>query len=160
MQSNKFWKKSLKKCWDIQVWIIWRSSRGSPENVLRTCRINLPGTSLERQIRTSPGRHFRASSGRQIGTSPGRSNRIFRRRPRDVGGGLPWDVLGTNICRLGCVFWPNKLFTNVVGSLLKYFVNPFLSTFFSRFLISSMNLFVFPSSANSLSVLSNNASCL
>ena len=39
--------------------------------------------------------------GRQIGTSPGRSNRIFRGRPGDVGGGRSWDVLGTNICCLG-----------------------------------------------------------
>ena len=96
-QSNKFWKKSL----DIQVWVLSRSSRGRPENVLGTSRINLPGTSLERQIKTSPGRHFRTSPGRQIGTSPGRSNRIFRGRPGDVGGGRPRDVLGTNICRLG-----------------------------------------------------------
>ena len=107
-QSNKFWKKSLKKL-DIQVWVLSRSSRGRPENVLGTSRINLPGTSLERQIKTSPGRHFRTSPGRQIRTSPGRqigtslgqSNRIFRWRPGDVGGGHPRDVLGTNICRLG-----------------------------------------------------------
>ena len=86
-QSNKFWKKSL----DIQVWVLSRSSRGRPENVLGTSRINLPGTSLERQIKTSLGRHFRTSSERQIGTSlwrqietsPGRSNRIFRGRPGD-----------------------------------------------------------------------------
>ena len=43
-----------------------------------TSRINLLGTSLERQIKTSPGRHFRRS--------PGQSNRIFRGRPGDVGG--------------------------------------------------------------------------
>ena len=96
-QSNELWKKIL----DIQVWVLWMSSRGRPENVLGTSWINLPGTSLERQIRTSSGRHFRTSPGRQIGTSPGRSNRIFRGRPGDVGGGRPRDVLGTNICRLG-----------------------------------------------------------
>ena len=39
--------------------------------------------------------------GRQIGTSLGRSNRIFRGHPGDAGVGRPWDVLGTNICRLG-----------------------------------------------------------
>ena len=89
-QSNKFWKKSLKKL-DIQVWVLSRSSRGRPENVLGTSRINLPGTSLERQIKTSPGRHFRTTPGRLIGTSLGRSNRIFRGRPRDVGGGRPGD---------------------------------------------------------------------
>ena len=66
-----------------------------------TSRINLPGTSLERQIQTSPGRDFRTSPGRQIGTSLGRSNRIFRGRPGDVEGGRPRDVLGTSICRLG-----------------------------------------------------------
>ena len=56
-----------------------------------TSRINLPGTSLERRIRTFPELHFRTSlgrqigtsPGRQIGTSPGRSNRIFRGRPGD-----------------------------------------------------------------------------
>ena len=58
-----------------------------------TSRINLPGKSLERQIKTSPGRHFR--------TSVGRSNRIFKGCPEDVGGKRPPDVLGTNICRLG-----------------------------------------------------------
>ena len=82
---------------------------GRPENALGTSRINLPGTSLERQIktalgrhfRTSPGRKIRTSPGRQIGTSSGRSNRIFMGRPGDVGRGRPRDVLGTNICRLG-----------------------------------------------------------
>ena len=53
-----------------------------------TSRINLPGTSLERQIKTSVGRHFRMSPGRQIATSAGRSNRISRGRPGDVGGGI------------------------------------------------------------------------
>ena len=74
-----------------------RHMRG--ENVLGTNRINLPGTSLECRIRTSPKRHFRTSFGRQIGTSPGRkfgtspgrSNRIFRGRPGEVGGGRPGD---------------------------------------------------------------------
>ena len=70
---------------------------GRPENVLGTSRINVLETSLEHQIKTSPGRHFRLSPGRQIGTS----DRIFRRRPGDVGGGRPRDVLGTNIYRLG-----------------------------------------------------------
>ena len=78
-QSNKFWKKSSKKSWDLQVWVFWRSSRGHPENVLGTSRINLPGTSLQRQIRTSTGCHFRMSPGRQM------------RRPRDVRLGSPWD---------------------------------------------------------------------
>ena len=50
-------------------------------------RVNLPGASLEGQIRTSPGRHFRTSPGLQIGTSPGWSNRNFRGRPGDVGEG-------------------------------------------------------------------------
>ena len=107
-QSNKFWKKSLKKL-DIQVWVLSSSPRGRPENVLGTSRINLPGTSLERQIKTSPGRHSRASPGRQIGmstghqieTSRGRSNRIFRGCSGHAGGGRPRDVMGANICRLG-----------------------------------------------------------
>ena len=101
-------RKVKKKNLDIQVWVLSRSSRGRPENVLGTSQINLPGTFLERQIRTSPGRHFRTSPERQlgtssecqIGTSPGRLNRIFRGRPGDVGGRRPRDVLGDSICRL------------------------------------------------------------
>ena len=93
---------------------MFKYSQRSLGDVLRTSRINLPGTSLERQIKTSPGRHFRTSPGRQIGTSPGRqietspgrSNRIFRGRLGDVGGGCPRDVLGTNICRLGSNYFP------------------------------------------------------
>ena len=102
-QSNKFWKNSWK--------IFWASKFECSENVLGTSRINLPGTSLERQIKTSHGRHFRTSPGRQIATclrrqtetSPGRSNRIFRGRPGDFGGGRPQEVMGTNICRLGTI---------------------------------------------------------
>ena len=114
-QSNKFWKKTKKKLCGIWPMIppppphcpldvLWKSSRRRPENVLEASRINLPGTSLERQIRTSCGHHFRMSPERQIGTSPGCQigtypgwlNRIFRRRPQDV--------LGTNICRLGIFY--------------------------------------------------------
>ena len=81
------------------------SSRGRPENFLGTSRIKLPGTSLERPIKTSTGCHFKTSARRQIGMSPGR----HIGRPQngqigslgDVGGGHSWDVLGTNICRLG-----------------------------------------------------------
>ena len=46
-------------------------------------------------------------SGRQIGKSPGQSNKVFRGRPTDVVGGCPWDVLGTNICRLGGLYYHN-----------------------------------------------------
>ena len=78
-----------------------------PENFLGTSRINLPGMSLECQIRTFPGLYFRTSSGRQIGTSSGRqigtssefSNRIFREHPGDVRGERPREVLGTDVCR-------------------------------------------------------------
>ena len=106
--NRKSSERKFKKNLVIQVWVLWRSSRGRSENVLGTSRINVLGTSLELQIETSLGRHFRTSPGRQIGTSPGcqirmyvgRSNRIFRGRSGDVGGGRPWDVLGTNICRL------------------------------------------------------------
>ena len=80
-------ERKVKKNLDIQVRVLPRSSRGRPEKVLGTSRIKLPGTSLECQIKTPPGRHFRTSPGRQIGTSPERSNRIFRGRPGEVGGG-------------------------------------------------------------------------
>ena len=105
-QLNKFWKKNLKKFWDIQTWVLWNSSRGRSENVLGTSRINLPGTSLERHIRTFHGRHFRTFPGRQIRTSPGWSNRIIRRRREDVEWRRPRDVLRTNICRLS---WALKI---------------------------------------------------
>ena len=49
--------------------MLWRSFRGRPENVLGASQINLPGTSIERQVRTFPGRYFTTSWGRQIGTS-------------------------------------------------------------------------------------------
>ena len=71
-QSNKFWRKlfeMLKKFWYMQVWVLWRSFRGHPENVLGTSQVNLPEKFLECQIRTSSGCHFR--------TLLGWSNRIF-----------------------------------------------------------------------------------
>ena len=75
-----------------------RSSRGRPENVLGTSRINVPGASPERQIRTS----LDVISGRPQDVRLGRPrHRIFRGRPGDVGEKRPRDVLGTNICRLG-----------------------------------------------------------
>ena len=86
------------------MWVLWRSSRERPENVQGTSRINLPGKSLERQIRTFPGRHFRMS--------PGCSNRTVRGCPGDVGGGRPRDVMGTNICRLGNVWLSDLLIGN------------------------------------------------
>ena len=101
-QSNKFWKKSQKK--------------NCSDNVLGTSRINLSGTSLERQIRMSPGCHFKTSPRSQIGTSPGRqietslgqSNRILRVRPAGVGGRRPREVTGTNICQQGYVYYSQK----------------------------------------------------
>ena len=106
---EKVLKEKLKKCWDIKVWVLWRSSSGRPENIVGTSRINLPGTSPRRHFRTSPGRQIGTSAGRQIGTFPGRPNRIFRGRPEDVRGGLTSDILGTNICWL-CRFanFPSK----------------------------------------------------
>ena len=85
---------------------------GRPENVLGTSQINLPGMFLERQLRASPGRHFRAPLRRQIVTSRGRSNRIFRRRHGDVGGWRPREGLGTNICWLGSNLPKNSKFFN------------------------------------------------
>ena len=90
-QSNIYWKKSEKKLWDIQVWVLWRSFRGRSENALGTSRISLPGTSLEQQIRTFPGCYLRTSPGRQIGRSPRWSNRIFRELWRGSSSGRPGD---------------------------------------------------------------------
>ena len=71
--------------------------------------------SLERQIKTSPGRHFRTFPGRQIGMSPGRSYRIFSGRPGDVGGGRPRDQclpagneIKSNIVIVECASWRDE----------------------------------------------------
>ena len=66
---------------------------GHPENALGMSRINLPGTPLERQIKTAPGRHFRTSRGRPRPTSPGRLLKILFDRPDDVPIWRPGDVL-------------------------------------------------------------------
>ena len=84
-------ERKVKKTLDIQVWVLSRSSRERTENVLGKSQINLPGTSLERQIKTSPGCQIVTSPGGQIGTSLGQSNRIFRGRPGEVRGGRPGD---------------------------------------------------------------------
>ena len=104
-------KRKVKKTLDIQVWVLSRSSRERTENVLGKSQINLPGTSLERQIKTSPGCQIVTSPGGQIGTSLGRSNRIFRGRPGEVRGGRPGDVLRTSWGPIfvgwvaSCVLW-------------------------------------------------------
>ena len=121
--SNKFWNKSYKKWWNIQVWVLWTSSRGRPENALETSQINCPGTSVERQIRTSPGCHFRTSPGRHIGTSPSQSNRIFRGHL----GTLEGDVLGTSwepIFAGWVVFYLNE-----IPNFIRHFVIVFQQIF-------------------------------
>ena len=50
----------------------------------------------------SLGRQIRLYTGRMIRTFPGWSNKIFRKRLGDAVRGRPRDILGTNICRLGC----------------------------------------------------------
>ena len=60
-----------------------RSSKGRPGNVLETSRINLPGTSLGCQIKTSPRCYFELPQGISLG------------RPRDGQIGSLGDVLGT-----------------------------------------------------------------
>ena len=83
-QSNKFWKKSWKKFWDIQVWVLWRSSRGCPENFLGTSET----TSQERPLNVRLGRLHEVRLGRpqdgQIGSLG------------DVLGRLEGDVVGTS----------------------------------------------------------------
>ena len=77
-QSNKFRKKSTKK---IQGHLT-NDATSSVIRALKVLRINLPGTFLGHQIRTSPGRHF--------GTSPGWSNRIFRGTSWGSWRGMSW----------------------------------------------------------------------
>ena len=104
-QSNKFRRKNKKKKLDMQVWLLSRSSRRRPENVLGMSWINLPGTSLEPQIKTSldvvPGRPQYVKLARPRDVRSKRSNKIFTGHPGDVGGGRPRDALGNNICHLG-----------------------------------------------------------
>ena len=107
-QSNKLWNRSKKKFRDIEQKtpncpqdLLWKSSSGSPENVLGTSQINVSGTSPRRQIRTFSGRYFGTSLVCQIGTSPGWSHRIFVGRSWDFGVERPRDVLWTNIYQLG-----------------------------------------------------------
>ena len=62
---------------------------GRPENVLQMSQtINLPGTSLERQIRTCSGCNFRPSPGRHRDGPIGSLG--------DLLGKLEWDVLETS----------------------------------------------------------------
>ena len=106
-QSNKFSKKILKFFWDIQV---WRSSTRRAKNAMGIFRINLPGTSLECQIRTSLGRHLRASDW---------DVRLD-----------PWDVLGTNICSWECQWWISHIWYRIILILSGPFVLlPFLNYF-------------------------------
>ena len=79
-QSNKFQKLNKKKFGDFQQMTPHRP---------KTCFQSRHQDVFE----TPPQRQFR--------TCLGQSNRVFRGRPVDVGGGRPRDVLGTNICRLG-----------------------------------------------------------
>ena len=72
---------------DIQVWVLWRSSRRRRENVLRTSS-GLPlNVRLGRLLDVISER----PQGLQIGTSSRWSNRISRGRPGDIGGGRPGD---------------------------------------------------------------------
>ena len=104
------------------------SSRRRPKNVLRTSQTNLPGSSLIRQISTSPGRHLI--------------------RPQDVRLGRPWDVRsrctwGSQIGSFGNIL--GTLAGDVLGSsicpLRKYKFLRFLNTLvkFVNFLMSILN---------------------
>ena len=88
-----------------------RSARGCSEDVLGTSRNYFSGTSLGRQIKTSPGRQTVTFLGRQLGTSQGWPNRIFRESPGDGGGGLPWDVL---VVHPGDQYFPTGVGGNMV----------------------------------------------
>ena len=68
-----------------------RSSRGRPQNVLGTFQINLPGTSLGRQIRTS----LDVISRRPQDVRLGRPGGVSSGRPRDGQIGSLGDVLIT-----------------------------------------------------------------
>ena len=82
-------ERKVKKNLDIQVWVLWRSSRGRPES-----------TSQGRPLNVRLRRPLDVISGRQIGTSRGRpdltsrSNGIFKGRPGDqylpTGNSISW----------------------------------------------------------------------
>ena len=69
-QSNKFWKKNYKNCWNIQVWVLWRSSRGRPKS-------------------TSQGRLLNVKLGRPLDIILGRPRDVRLGRHRDVRLGRP-----------------------------------------------------------------------
>ena len=78
------------------------SYEGLSKNVFQ--RVSLQGgfeTSLARQTGTWPVYQIETSPKLQIWISLGWSNRIFRGRSWDTGGGRPQDVHRTNFCWLG-----------------------------------------------------------
>ena len=87
-QSNRFWKKSYKLCWNIQSWVLWRSW-GLPMNVRLGCPLDV-------------------ISGRPIDVRLGGPRDVRLGHPRDGQirflwgflGMLERDFLGTNVCRL------------------------------------------------------------
>ena len=95
-----------KTCFEGPVGDILRTSWRRPESTSQ-------GTSLEGQIRTSSGRHFR--------TSPGLSNRIFRRRPRDAAGVRPRDTWGPTFASWDAVLC---FFYNIIK--VNYFLYHFI----------------------------------
>ena len=120
-QWIKFQKKSKKKFRDIQ-----QMTHIIPKG---TSRINLPGTSLGSQIRTSPRRHFETSPGCQIRTSPGWSNWIFRGCHEEVGRGRSRGVLRTDIFRLGfnnCFVWFLSWDFNYICSWSRFLIKKFI----------------------------------
>ena len=72
-------ERRVKKFLDIQVWVLSRSSRGRPENILGMSRINVPGRPLNVRLR------------RPLDVILGRPQDVRLQCPRDVRSGRPRD---------------------------------------------------------------------
>ena len=111
-------KEKLKKNWNIQVWVLWRSSRGRPE-----------WTSQGRPLNVRLGHSLDVISGRPQDVRLGRTQDVRSGRPRDGQIGslgdsletLEGDVLGT--------FWgPIFAGWEISFFLLSIFVDELIST--------------------------------
>ena len=94
----------------IQVWVLWRTFQRHRENVNGASQINLPVTSLERQIRMVPWR--------QIQTSLRWSSRIFSRRPGTLEGKFHGTFWGPKLPNCDDLYIVSKFFLDRIKESL------------------------------------------
>ena len=86
----------------IQVWVLWRTFQRHRENVNGASQINLPVTSLERQIRMVPWRHIR--------TSLWWSSKIFIGHPWTLEGKVHGTIWGPKLPNWNDLYIVSKFF--------------------------------------------------